>query len=135
MYPYYRQRFSIYPWRAGIRAICDYGFHNQGNKEYETLRIIKSQYELELMQKSFSITDAAFKDMYAAIKDGVSEIYVAGIADGKLRTGGANWFGFKTIVAAEERSNGVVPTASSRILRNGEMVLIGCSARYEGYAS
>lgn len=103
--------------------------------EYETLRIIKSQYELDLMQKSFSITDDAFKDMHAAIKDGVSEIYVAGIADGKLRTGGANWFGFKTIIAAEERSNGVVPTASGRILRNGEMVLTGCSARYEGYAS
>jgi len=103
--------------------------------EYESLRIIKSQYELDLMQKAFSITDSAFKEMYAAIKDGVSEIYVAGIADGKLRTEGANWFGFKTIVAAEERSNGVVPTASSRILRNGEMVLTGCSARYEGYAS
>lgn len=103
--------------------------------EYESLRIIKSKYELDLMQKAFDITDEAFKDMYAAIKDGVSEIYVAGIADGKLRTGGANWFGFKTIVAAEERSNGVVPTASSRILRNGEMVLTGCSARYEGYAS
>ena len=103
--------------------------------KYESLRIIKSQYELDLMQKAFNITDEAFKAMYAAIKDGVSEIYVAGIADGKLRTGGANWFGFKTILAAEERSNGVVPTASSRILRNGEMVLTGCSARYEGYAS
>ena len=103
--------------------------------DYESLRIIKSQYELDLMQKAFSITDGAFKDMYAAIKDGVSEIYIAGIADGKLRTGGANWFGFKTIVAAEERSNGVVPTASNRILKNGEMVLTGCSARYEGYAS
>lgn len=103
--------------------------------EYESLRIIKSPYELDMMQKAFSITDGAFKEMYAAIKDGVSEIYVAGIADGKLRTGGANWFGFKTIVAAKERSNGVVPTASERILRNGEMVLTGCSARYEGYAS
>ena len=103
--------------------------------EYETLRIVKSKYELDLMQKAFDITEAAFKEMYAAIEDGVSEIYVAGIADGKLRTGGANWFGFKTIVAAEERSNGVVPTASERILRNGEMVLTGCSARYGGYAS
>ncbi|MHB1274949.1 MAG: M24 family metallopeptidase [Candidatus Humimicrobiaceae bacterium] len=103
--------------------------------EYEALRIIKSQYEIDLIQKSTDITDEAFKAMYAAIKDGVSEIFVAGIADGKIRIGGANWFGFKTIVAAEERSNGVVPTASERILKNGEMVLAGCSARYEGYAS
>ncbi|MDD5658923.1 MAG: Xaa-Pro peptidase family protein [Actinomycetota bacterium] len=103
--------------------------------EYEELRVIKSQYEIDLMQKSTDITDEGFKAMSDAIKDGVSEIYVAGIADGKIRTGGANWFGYKTIVAAEERSNGVVPTASNRILRNGEMVLAGCSARYEGYAS
>jgi len=103
--------------------------------DYETLRVIKSPYEIDLIQKSSSISDEAFKAMYAAIKDGVSEIYAAGIADGKIRTGGANWFGFKTIVAAEERSNGVVPTASDRILKNGEMVLAGCSARYEGYAT
>jgi Xaa-Pro aminopeptidase len=103
--------------------------------EYETLRIIKSQYEIDLIQKSSVITDGAFRAMDAAVKDGVSEIFVAGIADGKIRIGGANWFGFKTIVAAEERSNGVVPTASGRILKNGEMVLAGCSARYEGYAS
>jgi Xaa-Pro aminopeptidase len=103
--------------------------------EYETLRIIKSQYEIDLIQKSSVITDEAFRAMDAAVKDGVSEIFVAGIADGKIRIGGANWFGFKTIVAAEERSNGVVPTASGRILKNGEMVLAGCSARYEGYAS
>lgn len=103
--------------------------------DYEKLRIIKSQYEIDLIQKSTDITVEAFKTMHSAIKEGVSEIYIAGIADGTMRTLGANWFGFKTIVAAEERSNGVVPTASQRILKNGEMVLTGCSARYEGYAS
>jgi len=103
--------------------------------EYESLRIIKSDYEIDLMQKAFEITDEGYKALFDAIKDGASEISAAGAADGTMRKLGANWFGFKTIVAAEERSNGVVPTASSRILKNGEMVLTGCSARYEGYAS
>ena len=103
--------------------------------EYESLRIIKSDYEIDLMQKAFEITDEGYKALLNAIKDGASEISAAGAADGTMRKLGANWFGFKTIVAAEERSNGVVPTASSRILKNGEMVLTGCSARYEGYAS
>ena len=103
--------------------------------DYENLRVIKSNYEINLMQKAFEIADEGYKALFNAIKDGVKEIYVAGVADGTMRTLGANWFGFKTIVAAEERSNGVVPTASQRILKNGEMVLTGCSPRYEGYAS
>lgn len=103
--------------------------------DYERMRVIKSLYEIERMKKAFSIADKAFKDMVAEVKDGVSEVYVAGVADGRMRMLGANWFGFKTLVAAEERSNGVVPTASERILRNGEMVLIGIGPRYEGYSS
>lgn len=104
-------------------------------EDFEALRIIKSEYEIEMMQKAFSITDEAFKELMLEIEDGVTEIQVAGVTDGKMRKLGANWFGFKTIVAAEERSNGVVPTASERILKNGEMVLTGVGARYEGYAS
>ena len=50
-----------------------------------------------------------------------------------MRILGANGFGFQTIVAAEERSNGVVPTATERKIKDGEMVLTGLSARYKGY--
>jgi len=103
--------------------------------EYEALRIIKSPYEISLIQKSFEIADAAFKEMISAVKEGVSETYLAGIADGRMKMLGANGFGYKTIVAAGKRSNGVVPTASDRILKNEDMILLGISPRYKGYAS
>lgn len=103
--------------------------------DYEKLRVIKSEYEIKLMQRAFNIADEGFKEIQNNIKEGVTETYLAGVAEGKMRGLGANWFGFKTIVAAEERSDGVVPTATERRLKNGEMVLAGLSARYEGYSS
>ncbi|MBC7333091.1 MAG: aminopeptidase P family protein [Actinobacteria bacterium] len=104
-------------------------------EQYEELRIIKSDYEIGLIRRSFEICDEAFKDLLANLKEGVTEVYLAGIAEGKMRMLGANWFGFKSIVAAGERSNGVVPTATERRLKNKEMVLLGISPRYQGYAA
>jgi len=102
---------------------------------YEELRVVKSDYEINLIRKSFEICDEAFKKLLANVVEGVTETYLAGVVEGKMRTLGANWFGFKTIIAAGERSNGVVPTATERKIKNGEMILLGISPRYQGYAS
>jgi len=103
--------------------------------EYEELRVIKSQYEINLIQKSFSITDEGMKELLKNVREGATETYLAGVAEGKARMLGANRFGFQTVVGAGERSDGVVPTATERKLKEGEMVLLGLSARYQGYAS
>jgi len=103
--------------------------------QYEQLRVIKSEYEKEQIKRSFQIADQAFKEMLENVKEGVTETYLAGIAEGKMRMLGANRFGFQTIVAAGERGCGVVPTATERTLRSGEMVLLGISPRYNGYAA
>lgn len=103
--------------------------------EYEGLRVIKSEYEINLIRKAFSITDEGFKEMLNNVHEGVTENYLAGVAEGKVRMLGANRLGFQTIVAAAERSDGVVPTATERKLKNGDMVLMGLSARYQGYSS
>lgn len=104
-------------------------------EEYEELRVTKSQYEIGLIQKAFSITDEGMKELLKNVREGAAETYLAGIAEGKSRMLGANRFGFQTVVGAGERSDGVVPTATERELKEGEMVLLGLSARYQGYAS
>jgi len=103
--------------------------------EYEGLRVIKSEYEINLIQKAFNITDEGFKEIINNVKEGVTEHYLAGVAEGKVRMLGASGFGFQTIIAAAERSNGVVPTATDRELKNGDLLLLGLSARYQGYSS
>lgn len=103
--------------------------------EYEALRIKKSAYEIEMMQKASDIADSAFKKMLDNVQAGVAETYLAGVAEGQMRMLGANRFGFQTIVAAGKRSCGVVPTATDRKLKEGEMVMLGISPRYRGYAA
>ena len=130
---------GMYSMPYGVYSLLIKDLENIGlvdiTDQYEKLRVIKSDYEINLVKKSFEICDEAFRELLANVKEGVTEAYLAGIAEGKMRTLGANWFGFKTIVAAGERSNGVVPTATERKLKNGEMILLGISPRYQGYAS
>jgi len=104
-------------------------------EEYEDLRVQKSPYEIEMIQHSFEIADEAFREMLENVKEGVTETYLAGVAEGRMRKLGANRFGFQTIVAAQERSCGVVPTATERKLKKGDMVMLGISPRYNGYAA
>ena len=104
-------------------------------RDYEQLRVIKSNYEHQAIEKSYQITDAGFKEMLKRVSEGTTENEIAGAGEGVVRQLGANGFGFQTIVATGERSNGVVPTSSERHLKGGEIVLLGLSARYRGYNS
>lgn len=103
--------------------------------EFEQLRVIKSTAELDVMRDAFEINQAAYFAMKEAMRPGVPEYAVAAAAEGKARSLGAGWFGFRTIVASGERAAGVVPTASDRMLEAGECVMIGFSAKLDGYAT
>lgn len=103
--------------------------------EFEQLRVIKSAAELEVMRTAFKINEEAYFAMKDAIAPGVPEYAVAAAGEGKSRSLGADWYGFRTIVASGERAAGVVPTASDRLLQTGECVMIGLSSKLDGYAT
>ena len=102
--------------------------------EFEAFRRVKSPFELEQIGKAFELGDAAFAAVPRPLPAGMTEYELAATVENAGRRLGANWFGFKTIVAAKERSNGCVPTPTERKLSAGELVLFGCSFRYNGYA-
>ena len=101
--------------------------------EYLDFREIKSPYEIDQIQQSFAMADAAFEEGLELVKPGVSEYELAATVEYTGRKTGANGFGFKTIVATGTRSNGCVPTASDNTLKNGDLVLFGYSFRKNGY--
>lgn len=103
-------------------------------QDFVELRYIKSAWEVQQIRKSFQLADEAYEAMKAAIKPGVTEIEVAAAGEYAARKGGANRFGFGTIVGSGERSNAVVATASDRKLRSGETILFGLSPKFQGYA-
>lgn len=102
--------------------------------EYVRLRNDKSEWEREQIRAAFKLADEAYDAMVNAIKAGNNEIQVAAAGEFAVRSRGASGFGFSTIVGSGLRSNAVVPTASSKQLHSGEMVMIGISPKVNGYA-
>ena len=102
--------------------------------DYVQLRYDKSPWEREQIRAAFALADAAYDAMKAAVKPGVSEIQVAAAGEYAVRSRGASGFGFSAIVGSGVRTNAVVPTASSKPLAAGELVMIGIAPKVRGYA-
>jgi len=98
------------------------------------LRFVKSDWEREQIRQAFALADGCYDAMKAQIAPGVTEIEVAAAGEFAARSRGANGFGFGTIVGSGKRSSAVVPTASSKVLEDGELVMIGISPKVRGYA-
>lgn len=102
--------------------------------DYVALRFDKSDWERSQIRAAFGLADFAYDAMKAVIKLGASEIQVAAAGEYAVRSRGASGFGFSAIVGSGVRSNAVVPTASSKKLQAGELVMIGIAPKVSGYA-
>jgi Xaa-Pro aminopeptidase len=102
--------------------------------DYVQMRFDKSDWERAQIRAAFALADFAYDAMNAEIKPGASEIQVAAAGEYAVRSRGASGFGFGAIVGSGLRSNAVVPTASSKRLQNGELVMIGIAPKVSGYA-
>jgi len=98
------------------------------------LRYMKSDWERAQIRAAFQLADCAYDAMKAKVAAGVTEIEVAAAGEFAARSRGANGFGFSAIVGSGPRSNAVVPTASSKPLVAGELVMIGLAPKVQGYA-
>ena len=102
--------------------------------EYVTLRFVKSDWERRQIRAAFALADICYDAMKAKVASGVSEIEVAAEGEYAARSRGASGFGFTAIVGSGARSNAVVPTASSKQMAAGELVMIGLAPKINGYA-
>ena len=102
--------------------------------DFVELRYIKSSWELEQIREAFKLADFCYEAMKEKVTPGVSEIEVAASGEYAARRRDASGFGFSAIVGSGKRSNAVVPTASSKRLEDGELVMIGISPKVKGYA-
>jgi len=101
--------------------------------EFLELRRIKSDWEIEQIKAAFRLGDECYDATKAVIAPGVSEIEVAAAGEYAARKRGAVGFGFSAIVGSGKRANAVVPTASSKKLEAGEMVMVGLAPKVRGY--
>jgi len=101
---------------------------------YTELRSHKSPWELENIRKAFALTDGAIEAMRKTVKRGATELEVAAAGEFAGRSAGGSGFGFTAIVGSGARSNSVVPTASDKVIEDGELVMLGISPKWKGYA-
>ncbi len=83
--------------------------------------------------KAYKIADEGFKKLMESIIEGRREYEAAAEAEYVGRKMGGEGYGYRTIVGTAERSSGIIPPASDRIFKNGEIVLTGFSPRFNGY--
>lgn len=102
--------------------------------EYETLRAYKSEWEDRQLIRAVGLCDLAYEHMIEAVRVGAHEYEVAAAGESVCRKNGATSFAYTCIVGSGERAKAVVPTATDKIMQDGELVMLGIAPRFNGYA-
>jgi len=101
----------------------------------ESLRIIKSDDEIEKIKKAVEIADRAFEHILNYIKPGIKENEIAAELEYFMKKNGAQGPSFETIVASGTRSAMPHGVASEKVIQYGDIVTLDYGAIYEGYCS
>ncbi|WP_071130313.1 M24 family metallopeptidase [Enterococcus timonensis] len=101
----------------------------------ESMREVKDEKEIDLIQQACAITDEAFSHILKFITPGMTEIQVANELDFFMRSKGASGVSFETIVASGVRSAMPHGVASTKKIASGELVTIDFGCYYQGYVS
>ncbi|WP_426453374.1 M24 family metallopeptidase [Paenibacillus sp. S-38] len=101
----------------------------------ETLRMVKDDAELAVMQEAADLADRTFTHILDFLKPGVKELDIALEIEMFVRRNGAASTSFETIVASGERSALPHGKASGKIIGNNEFVKLDYGAYYQGYCS
>jgi Xaa-Pro aminopeptidase len=101
----------------------------------EQLRIVKDDGEIARIEAAAAIADAALAEVRPALADRLTEQEFGLTLDTRIRTLGATGNSFETIVASGP--NGAKPHArpSSRVIGDGDLVVLDFGALVDGYCS
>jgi len=98
-------------------------------------RIIKSEEEVETLQKTIDISDSAFNNVSKKIKTGMTEKDVAWEVEKEMRELGAESPSFDTIVASGINGSKPHHSPTDKLINNNEAITIDMGAKYKGYCS
>jgi Xaa-Pro aminopeptidase len=99
------------------------------------LRVSKSPEEINLIVKALEITEKAMGWLFERLEPGWTEGEAAWFMDSSFRELGAQGSAFETIVASGPQAALPHAEPGDKKIQEGELVVIDCGARYQGYAS
>jgi Xaa-Pro aminopeptidase len=100
----------------------------------DSLRAVKSDEELALLEEALRLTDVAFMAAQERIQVGITEHQAAEIIREELRNAGSAGEAFDTIVASGPNAAKPHHAPGDRAIEEGEPVIIDMGALYQGYA-
>lgn len=101
----------------------------------EGLRESKDAGEVALIDAAARIATGALAATLAQVRSGLTELAVAGILEKALRDNGSEAHPFETIVASGPRSALPHARAGTRVIENGDLLLLDFGAQTGGYCS
>jgi Xaa-Pro aminopeptidase len=101
----------------------------------EQIRAFKDEKEINFIAQAAQIADGALQETLPFLKAGVQERDLVLELEYRLRKGGSEGTAFETIVASGPRSALPHGTASSKVINEGELIVIDFGAVKGGYCS
>ncbi|MGA2547476.1 MAG: Xaa-Pro peptidase family protein [Rectinemataceae bacterium] len=119
---------------AGIRANFPDAEIIRADDILRQLRAIKSENELACMREGFRITEIATRDVISAIRPGMTELQLVGIAQKSIYENGAEYEGLPMYVFSEKSTRHAISRSTYREIMPGDLVQLNLSAKVEGYS-
>ena len=99
------------------------------------LRSIKSEAELACLRAAFLIAEEAIGEILEAIRPGMTELQVVGIAQKAIYDRGAEYEGMPQYVFAGRSTTHAISRPTHRVIEKDDLVQLNISARVDGYSS
>ncbi|RCX16537.1 Xaa-Pro aminopeptidase [Anaerobacterium chartisolvens] len=98
------------------------------------MRKIKSENEIACMREGFRITEIATREVIKAIRPGVTECQMVGVAQKAIYENGAEYEGLPMYVFSEASTRHAISRSSHREIKKGDIVQLNLSAKVDGYS-
>jgi len=99
-----------------------------------SLRSVKSENELACMREGFRITEIATREVIKAIRPGLTELQLVGIAQKTIYEHGAEYEGLPMYVFSEKSTRHAISRSTYREIGAGDIVQLNLSAKIDGYS-
>ncbi|XP_014204465.1 probable Xaa-Pro aminopeptidase 3 [Copidosoma floridanum] len=117
-----------------IAKLSDKNFSSPKTLIHE-LRVIKSQTEIDLMQKSCQIASLAIAKTIELSKPGISEHEIFATVDYQCRMRGAEFLAYPPVVAGGKNANTIHYISNNQVVHDKTMVLMDAGCEFHGYSS
>ncbi len=99
------------------------------------LRSIKSENELACLREGYRIANIATEEVIKAIRPGMTELQMVGVAQKAVYEHGAEYEGLPMYVFSEASTRHAISRSSYRQFQKGDIVQLNLSAKIDGYSA